>query len=75
MKDPFSSAEVSTLFALVGFVDRGAARRAVAERATDRADLERLIDMLGLWPDDDPPVPGTASTPVEREPGRTEPAG
>lgn len=75
MKDPFSSAEVSTLFAPLGFVDRDAARRAVAERATDRADLVQLLDMLGLWLRDDPPVPGTASTPVESGLGRTEPAG
>lgn len=75
MKDPFSSAEVSPLFAPVGRVDRHAARRAAAERATDRADLARLLDMLGLWPGDDPPpMPGRATTPTEAEPG-TERAG
>ncbi|MFD6913546.1 hypothetical protein [Streptomyces virginiae] len=62
MKDPFSSAEVSTLLAPVGCVDRDAARRAVAERAMDRADLAQLLDLLGLWPRDDPPTPGTAGT-------------
>ncbi|MGW1765131.1 hypothetical protein ACWCQL_13775 [Streptomyces sp. NPDC002073] len=61
MKDPFSSAEASTLLSPVGFVDRDAARRAVAERATDGADLTQLLDMLGLWPSDDPLMPGTAS--------------
>ncbi|MFB7257573.1 hypothetical protein [Streptomyces nojiriensis] len=70
MKDPFSSAEASTLLAPVEVMDRNAARRAVAERATDRADLVQLLDMLGLWPHDDPTLPGTASTPVEPEPGR-----
>ncbi|MEU9376558.1 hypothetical protein AB0D94_22675 [Streptomyces sp. NPDC048255] len=61
MKDPFSSAEVSTLLFPVGSVDRGAARRAVADRAIDRTDLAQLLDLLGLWPGDDPPARGTAS--------------
>ncbi|MFE6911883.1 hypothetical protein [Streptomyces erythrochromogenes] len=61
MKDPFSSSEASTLLAPVGCVDRGAARRAVADRAVDRADLEQLLDVLGLWPRDDAPAPGTSS--------------
>lgn len=69
MKDPFSSAEVSTLLAPVGFVDRDAARRAVAERATDHADLARLLDILGLRPSDDPPTPRKAITPAESRPG------
>ncbi|GHI82931.1 hypothetical protein ACWGFX_08345 [Streptomyces xanthophaeus] len=61
MKDPFSSAEASTLQPPVGSVDRDAARRAVADRAIDRADLTRLLDLLGLWPGDDPPARGMAS--------------
>ncbi|MCX4546542.1 hypothetical protein [Streptomyces sp. NBC_01565] len=65
MKDPFSSAEVSTLLAPVGRVDRNAARRAVADRAADRADLTRLLDMLGLLPGDDPPAPSTVGTPAD----------
>ncbi|MFI1067018.1 hypothetical protein ACH4TC_34670 [Streptomyces spororaveus] len=70
MKDPFSSSEVSTLLVPVGCVDRDAARRAVAERAIDRADLEQLLDLLGLWPRDDPPAPGTASTSPDSGPGK-----
>ncbi|MGW7438544.1 hypothetical protein [Streptomyces sp. NPDC054849] len=62
MKDPFSSTEVSTLLAPAGRVDRDAARRAIADRAIDRADLVQLLDVLGLWPRDDPPAPGTAGT-------------
>ncbi|MEU6215582.1 hypothetical protein ABZ891_37535 [Streptomyces sp. NPDC047023] len=56
MKDPFSSAETSTLLTPSGVVDRDAARRAVADRALDRADLAHLLDVLGLRPADDPPV-------------------
>lgn len=54
MKDPFSSAEASALPACVDYVDRDAARRAVAGRAVDRGDLALLLDLLGLWPSDDP---------------------
>ncbi|MFJ3728717.1 hypothetical protein ACIPYQ_39975 [Streptomyces sp. NPDC090045] len=62
MKDPFSSTEASTLLASVGSVDRDAARRAVADRAIDCDDLAQLLDLLGLWPSDDPAARGTAST-------------
>ncbi|MEU4733240.1 hypothetical protein [Streptomyces sp. NPDC023588] len=36
-------------------MDRAAARRALAARATGPADLRALLDMLGLQPEDDPP--------------------
>ncbi|MFJ3723194.1 hypothetical protein ACIPYQ_11555 [Streptomyces sp. NPDC090045] len=62
MKDPFSSAEASTLLAPVGSVDRDAARRGVADRASDRGDLAQPLDLLGLWPSGDPAARGTAST-------------
>ncbi|MFK0258692.1 hypothetical protein [Streptomyces sp. NPDC090445] len=54
MEDPFAGGE-SALLARVGTVDRAAARRAVAFRATGAADLRVLLDMLGLWPEHDPP--------------------
>ncbi|WP_314249980.1 hypothetical protein [Streptomyces sp. DSM 40907] len=73
MKDPFSSSEVPTLLAPVGVVDRDAARRAVADRSTDRADLAQLLDVLGLWPRDDPPAPGAAGTPADSGLGKNRP--
>ncbi|WP_327732707.1 hypothetical protein OG749_01425 [Streptomyces nojiriensis] len=73
MKDPFSSAEASTLLAPVGVLDRNAARRAVADRATDRADLAQLLDLLGLWPHDDPPAPGTAARSADSGLGKDRP--
>ncbi|MEU3727392.1 hypothetical protein [Streptomyces sp. NPDC031705] len=54
MKDPFGCDEPA-LLARAGSVDRAAARRAVASRATSAEDLESLLDMIGLWPRDDPP--------------------
>ncbi|WP_331747240.1 hypothetical protein OG365_40090 (plasmid) [Streptomyces sp. NBC_00853] len=73
MKDPFSSSEASTLLAPVGVVDRNAARRAVAARALDRADLAQLLDLLGLWPRDEPPAPGMAGTSPDSERGKDRP--
>ncbi|EFL13061.1 hypothetical protein [Streptomyces sp. C] len=54
MKDPFGCDEPA-LPARAGAMDRAAARRAVAARATGAEDLAALLDMIGLWPDDDPP--------------------
>ncbi|MGE7388016.1 hypothetical protein ACQKM2_21330 [Streptomyces sp. NPDC004126] len=54
MKDPFGCDEPA-LPARAGAVDRAAARRAVAARAIGSEDLAALLDMIGLWPDDDPP--------------------
>ncbi|MCB5169068.1 hypothetical protein LG634_30180 [Streptomyces bambusae] len=54
MKDPFACDEPA-LLARSGPADRAAARRTVASRATGSADLQDLLDMLGLWPRDDPP--------------------
>ncbi|MFD7631777.1 hypothetical protein ACFV7Q_38215 [Streptomyces sp. NPDC059851] len=54
MEDPFAGFE-SALLAGAGSVDRAAARRAVASRATGPADLRVLLDMLGLRPEHDPP--------------------
>ncbi|MCX4808715.1 hypothetical protein OG594_45365 [Streptomyces sp. NBC_01214] len=73
MKDPFSSSEASTLLAPVGVVDRNAARRAAADRAIDRADLAQLLDVLSLWPRDDPPAPGTTGTSPDSERGKDRP--
>ncbi|WP_030774042.1 hypothetical protein [Streptomyces sp. NRRL F-2664] len=49
MKDPFGCSEPAQLIP-AGVVGEGAAYRAVAARATDPADLEMLLDMLGLVP-------------------------
>ncbi|MFF3088834.1 hypothetical protein ACFVRB_27905 [Streptomyces nojiriensis] len=54
-------------------MDRDAARRAVADRAIDRADLAQLLDVLGLWPRDDPPAPGTAGTSPDSGRGKDRP--
>ncbi|MFF5703747.1 hypothetical protein ACFY7H_14745 [Streptomyces sp. NPDC012794] len=54
MKDPFGCDEPA-LLARADSMDRAAARRAVASRALDAEDLEALLDMIGLWPKDDPP--------------------
>ncbi|MEU8434147.1 hypothetical protein AB0F18_14745 [Streptomyces sp. NPDC029216] len=56
MKDPFGCDEPS-LLAVGTEADRSSARRAVAARATGDEDLRALLDMLGLWPADDPPPP------------------
>lgn len=53
MKDPFGCDE-SSLLSRAGTVDRAAARRAVGSRALGAADLNALLDMLGLRPEDDP---------------------
>lgn len=53
MKDPFGCDEPA-LLACSGPADRTAARRAVAARAADPAELALLLDMLGLLPEDDP---------------------
>ncbi|MFF3214171.1 hypothetical protein ACFYYB_26290 [Streptomyces sp. NPDC002886] len=63
MKDPFSCDEPA-LQARAGIVGRAAARRAVASRAVGTADLNVLLDILGLLPEDDP-----------REEGRQCPSG
>ncbi|MFE1876781.1 hypothetical protein ACFW9N_39000 [Streptomyces sp. NPDC059496] len=57
------------LLAPVGCVDRSTARRAVA----DRAYLAQLLDLLGLWPRDDLPVPGMACTPPDAGLGKDRP--
>ncbi|MFD0358653.1 hypothetical protein ACFVHW_33700 [Streptomyces sp. NPDC127110] len=62
MKDPFGCDE-PTLPARAATVDRAAARRAVAARAIGAEDLAALLDMIGLWPDDDPPQEGWRSRP------------
>ncbi|MCJ0872567.1 hypothetical protein [Streptomyces sp. AP-93] len=54
MKDPFGCDE-SAFLPRSGAVDRAAARRAVASRAVGTADLNVLLDMLGLRPEDDRP--------------------
>ncbi|MFE1555221.1 hypothetical protein ACFW6V_09540 [Streptomyces sp. NPDC058734] len=63
MKDPFGCDEPA-LPARAGTVDRAAARRAVAARAIGAEDLAALLDMIGLWPDDDPPQEGWRSRPA-----------
>ncbi|MFD6892484.1 hypothetical protein [Streptomyces sp. NPDC059957] len=57
VKDPFGCDEPAFL-ARAGTVDRAAARRAVASRAVGAADLDVLLDILGLQPEDDPPEEG-----------------
>ncbi|MET9610780.1 hypothetical protein ABZZ17_37815 [Streptomyces sp. NPDC006512] len=54
MKDPFACDDPAVL-APCATGDRAAARRAVAAHATDRADLQTLLDVLGLLPEHDPP--------------------
>ncbi|QES51719.1 hypothetical protein DEJ50_31585 [Streptomyces venezuelae] len=54
MKDPFACEE-QALLAPSAPADRAAARRTVAARAVDRAELLLLIDMLGLHPEHDRP--------------------
>ncbi|MBW5482494.1 hypothetical protein [Streptomyces bambusae] len=68
VKDPFGCDEPA-LLARPGTADRDAARRAVASRAADGADLGVLLDMLGLRPGDDPP----ATPPRCRDRGRSRP--
>ncbi|MFB7175911.1 hypothetical protein ACFCYM_34630 [Streptomyces sp. NPDC056254] len=43
-----------TPFSVQDAAVRAVARRALASFAVDAADLVRLLDMLDLWPDQDP---------------------
>ncbi|MFE9934448.1 hypothetical protein [Streptomyces sp. NPDC005533] len=54
MKDTFGCDELA-LRSGTGGGGRMAARHAVASRAIGGEDLRLLLDMLGLWPDADPP--------------------